>query len=960
VLASLAGSGRLSVNRVAGLVVVASLLVLVVGGGRAWATTGHTFAGQFGELGNGDGQFGEPAGYGPGGMAVMASTGEVFTADAAQANQPLQPRVQRFSADGVFASRFDLDRSVGFDGGVSGLAVDPRGLGAVYVALGFNGLPSVTKYSTTGVKELALDGGAGVALHGNPHVAVDPLDGTVYATATDTSTGALVIASFDPVTGLLTSSPPFDGSNGSPDGGFGSCGVSPGLAVDGAHRIYVLDGCKGEIDPLTGAPSGRVDRFSAAGAYEASLDLELQSPATLSAVAADPVSNEVYVAHSGPVGVRVTHLGTGGLGVVYAFDGRETTGARPGVMAVSGTGQVYLSDLTHPLVTRYSRFEGPTVVTGGTQPPGPRSVVLEGTIDPEGVASTYHFEYSTNLSFGSRTEELALVTGSDPVAASATVSGLRPNTTYNFRIVGSNASGSIAGLPGSFPTGPAPPELDGKPAFASAITPSSARLHGTVNPNSNFSVRWYVEFGTTTAYGSTAEAQNDAASDSCFLNCGGDDIPVIAPVSGLEPGTTYHFRLVAGSPGVFPLPDPQFGADRTFVTAPAVGGGATEVSSRRARLTGTIDPHGTATSYHFNYGPTSSYGASTPEVDAGSGDGEQQVVQNVSGLSPDTTYHVQVVATSAGGVVRSGADGLFRTAPAPTAAVTSPTGISTDSATLVGDINTFGLTGSYHFDVWSLDSAYAFSTPTRPVSGSAGAERVNAALSGLPDDETFVVQLTVDSNDSIGVSDMITFTTAAVPKVFPVQAGDPQALYGCASPRLDAYNRRPKPGETISITGQDLGVGGSVVLGDQPLQPVGWSAGGFQVVVPDDVSRTLGLTINCGHASNTIAVAVFKEPDNAFSIPARSVTGSTAVLRVRVPGPGKIESSAVNARAAKVTVKRAATATVRVKLTSAGKRALARAKGHALKVTVRVRFTPAGGRPATKAVTVTFKRGSGR
>jgi hypothetical protein len=231
----------------------------------------------------------------------------------------------------------------------------------------------------------------------------------------------------------------------------------------------------------------------------------------------------------------------------------------------------------------------------------------------------------------------------------------------------------------------------------------------------------------------------------------------------------------------------------------------------------------------------------------------------------------------------------------------------------------------------------------------------------LPAGETFVVQLTVDSNDSVSASDMLTFATAAVPKAFPSPpTGDPTTIYGCGSPRLDAYDGRPKPGQTITITGQDLGVGGSVMLGDRPAEPAGWSAGGIRVVVPSDAAGTLGLTVNCGHGSNTIAVAVFEEPDNGFSIPARSVTGSTAALRVRVPGPGKIESSAANTQAAKVTVKKAVTTTIKVKLTSAGKRVLARAKSHTLKVRVRVWFTPAGGQAAHKTVTVTFKRGSGR
>jgi hypothetical protein len=487
------------------------------------------------------------------------------------------------------------------------------------------------------------------------------------------------------------------------------------------------------------------------------------------------------------------------------------------------------------------------------------------------VESTYHFEYGLDLTYGSRTEgDIPAGSGSDPVAASSALQGLKPNKTYHFRIVGSNASGSIVGSDNTFTTLTAPPDVDGtspagsSPAFASAIGPRSARLHGTVNPNSNVFVQYYLEYGTTTAYGNTAVDLDSDSHDQCFLNCSGDDIPVIGSVSGLEPGTTYHFRAVAvdfGNGG--PL---QFGADQTFVTAPAAGGGATDVTTRRATLTGTIDPHGVATSYHFNYGPTTSYGARTPEVEAGSADGDRLVSQEVAGLLPDTTYHVQVVATSVGGVVRTGADGLFRTAAAPTAAVIAPTGISTDAATLMGEVDTFGLAGSYHFDVWSLDSGYSTSTPERPVAGNASAERVSASLAGLPPDETFVVQMTVTSNDSVGVSDMLTFATAAVPGAFAAPpASDTTTTYGCGSPRLDAFDERPKPGEMIAILGHDLGVGGSVVLGDRPLEPVGWSAGGFQVSVPDDATGTLGLTVNCGHRSNTIAVQVASRSSVKFA-----------------------------------------------------------------------------------------------
>ena len=927
------------------------MLVALVGGfafvapGSAWATTGHTFVGEFGGLGPGDGQFGSPLDNGPVGIGVMASTGEVFTVENGQTISSAAPRVQRFSADGVFQSKFAIDPlypSIGT------LAVDPAGSGAVYVSVGRSDgaeIGRVLKFSASGVLAYELDvSGSGVSINSflSARLAVDPVDGTVYVTATNTNTGAQVIASFDATTGAYLSS--FDGSDGLLDGGF-SC--PSGLAVDGSHRVYVLDPCK-----------GRVDRYSAAGVWEETVDDG--SRGVPSAVAADPVSDEVYVSEDGPIGVQVTHFTAGGAAPVYTFDASTVNGVR--AMAVSGTGEVYTSDATDPVVERFTRFEGPTVVTGGAPEESveARSAVVEGTIDPEGVDSKYHFEYGLDQRYGSRTVGFVGVgAGSDPVAASAELAGLKPNTTYYFRIVGSNDSGSIAGADGTFKTDPA--AVDIGPSFGSAIGPRSARIHGAVNfngtallPSEAPYAASYFEYGTTAAYGSRTATR----SWYQFMMRDGDYDSVVESLSGLLPGTTYHFRVV-GDNG---FGGEQFGADQTFVTAPAAGGGARGVTSRRAELTGTIDPHGENTTYRFNYGPTSSYGATTSEVAAGAGDGEQLVAQAVSGLLPDTTYHVQVVATSGNGVKRYGADGLFRTAPAPTAVAFSPIGVSTDAATLIGDLDTHGQAGTYRFDVRSLDSSYSVSSVERPVAGNDGVERVSVPVGGLPVGEMFVVALRVSSNDSTQVSDQVTFATAPLPpKVFPPPpAGDGPSSYGCTTPHLDSYDARPKPGDTISIKGRGLGAGGTVVFGDRSVVAADWSASGFELEIPEDASGTLGLTVDCGKRSNTVAVAIFKRPSSRFSIANTTVKGSRATLSVKVPGPGKLTSKAARAKPGKVTIKRARGAKLVIKLNRAGMRALGKSRTGRLKVAVRVRYLPAGGRAATKTVSVTFNRTAGR
>jgi hypothetical protein len=944
------GSGRLG-GRVVGLVVAGAAWLLMVGGGSAWGTTGHAFVGEFGGLGASYGQFGE-FGAGPSGVSVIPATDEVVTLDRGQGEVSSAPRVQRFSADGVFASAFTIDPQFNALGHVAGDSA-----GAVYVPTNRDPvISSVQKYSAAGVLEYELDASGSDTSVNNPlflpaRVAVDPVDGTVYVAATQNTTGFPVIDRFNGATGAFIDS--FDGSSNSPDGVGFAC--LNGLAVDGSHRVYVLDGC-----PALGMGKNRVDRYGADGVFQATVDDGIRG--VPESVAADPVSDEVYVAEKDTTaGLQITHFSAGGDSVIYTFDAANAEDVK--ASAVSHVGTVYTSDAGRPFVERFARFAGPTVVTGGVSSLEARSVVLEGTINPEGVEASYYFEYGTDLTYGKRTPALANTDagdGSVAVAAAAMLEGLEPNKTYHYRMVGVNASGPIFGADQSFMTATAPVTLDGVAPFASAITPRSATMHATVNAN-NFptgfsgTTSYYFEYGTTTAYGTTTLS---ATLCGGFLGggpCGGSDRPVAAQLTGLEPSTTYHFRVVAdnGTGG------PQQGVDQAFVTAPAAGAGASGVTTRRATLTGTIDPHGVATSYHFNYGTTSSYGSSTPELDGGSGDVERLVSREIQGLLADTTYHVQVVATSADGVVRAGGDGLFRTAQPPTAEVIGPTGVSTDAATLAGDVNTMGSTGSYHFDVWSLDGPYRVSTPGRPVAGNESAERVSAALTGLPAGERFAVQLTVASNDTVGVSSVLKFATAPNPRVFP-PAADPPA-YGCASPQLHAYNPRPKRGQTITITGEDLGVGGNVIMADRSLEPLSWSSSGFRVIVPDDVAGTLALTVDCGHRSNTIAVRVAGEPDNRFSIVGRSVVGSRATVTVTVPGPGKLETSpTATLRADKTTVKRAGRATIKLVLTTKAARALRSASSGRRTARARLRFTPVGGQPASKTVTITFKLGSRR
>jgi hypothetical protein len=206
---------------------------------------------------------------------------------------------------------------------------------------------------------------------------------------------------------------------------------------------------------------------------------------------------------------------------------------------------------------------------------------------------------------------------------------------------------SSAGSPSSASAAPAPPSAT--TGSAANVAQSSATVNGTVNPNGT-DTSYYFQYGTTTSYGS-----GTAATDA---GAGSNDVPAAANLTGLNPSTVYHYRLVAASSA-----GTTNGADQTFTTTtpPAVTtGSASSVTRSSAGLSGTVNPQGQATTYYFRYGTATAYGLQTSPTNAGSGTGAVGVHASIFGLNADTVYHYQLVAQNAGGT-SLGADQTFTT-----------------------------------------------------------------------------------------------------------------------------------------------------------------------------------------------------------------------------------------------------------------------------------------------------------
>src|SRR4051812_29579179 len=96
----------------------------------------------------------------------------------------------------------------------------------------------------------------------------------------------------------------------------------------------------------------------------------------------------------------------------------------------------------------------------------------------------------------------------------------------------------------------------------------------------------------------------------------------------------------------------------------ATTGDARTLHATTTRLTGTVNPKGSETTYLFEYGPTEAYGTQTPATSAGAGTKGVAVGTEVAGLTPATLYHFRLVATSAAGTT-TGHDRTFTTKDAP-------------------------------------------------------------------------------------------------------------------------------------------------------------------------------------------------------------------------------------------------------------------------------------------------------
>jgi hypothetical protein len=196
----------------------------------------------------------------------------------------------------------------------------------------------------------------------------------------------------------------------------------------------------------------------------------------------------------------------------------------------------------------------PGVVSGSATSVTNIGALLHGTVNPQGGYTAYAFEYGLTAAYGSATTTHQAGRGTKAVSVKATLANLTPGTVYHYRIIATNKLGTAAGLDRTFTTTGHPPP-GAVTGVASAVGKTTATLTGTVVTQSE-TTGWIFQYGTTTAYGLQSTMGLATASPT--------PTPVAFTLTGLSPGTTFHYRLVAEHDGIVV----EDGIDETFTTIP--------------------------------------------------------------------------------------------------------------------------------------------------------------------------------------------------------------------------------------------------------------------------------------------------------------------------------------------------------------------------------------------------------
>jgi hypothetical protein len=210
-------------------------------------------------------------------------------------------------------------------------------------------------------------------------------------------------------------------------------------------------------------------------------------------------------------------------------------------------------------------------------------------------------------------------------------------------------------------------------------------------------------------------------------------------ISGLQPGTTYYFQIVASNSA-----GSITGNTLTFTTGaglPTVNTlAATGIGANNATLNAAVNPGAAATAAYFQYGTDTNYGFFSATNNLAATNATFSISNVVGGLSAGTLYHFRVVATNSFGMA-FGTDQTFTTVSVPTATTLPATGVNAADAILNGSVNPGNGQTAVYFN-YGTDTNYSPGTIPNPSFESntftifPGYSSANGAINGWTSSNT--------------------------------------------------------------------------------------------------------------------------------------------------------------------------------------------------------------------------------
>lgn len=463
----------------------------------------------------------------PQGVAVEQVEGNVYVTD--QGNR----RVDEFTEAGAFVRTFgssgagagEFGASIGYP------AVDPT-TGDVYVADPAN--TRVQVFESDGVFVHAF--GWGVANGAGE-----------FQVCTSTCQAGVVSASEIDLGRFATGSP-------------------TRVALDASGNAYVVDG---------GPPDYRVQKFASVSKENAPL-AEFFAPAQLtgsssatapSVIAVEPTLGNVLAARepSSPAEHLVYELGSGGA-LLGSYGEGAALPAPQGLAVGPSAASVYFSTATGNRVFVLGTTVAPTVTVEAATSPTASEATLHGTVDPNetapnGIETTWQFEYSTNQTEWTPLAASKLAASTSPVAVTQTLTGLEGHTLYYARLHASKefAAGSATSTTTQFTTAAAAPTVSGEAVTNVAAT--SATFGAQIDPQ-HLDTTYHFEYDTVPYTTSATHGTSLPVPDE-DIGGGAGDVPVSRHPQDLRPDTVYHCRVVATN-----AVQTTDGPEHTFTTQP--------------------------------------------------------------------------------------------------------------------------------------------------------------------------------------------------------------------------------------------------------------------------------------------------------------------------------------------------------------------------------------------------------